>query len=143
MCEDEHADSISPVCFQRRYRRLDTFQDDLFKVFERARLLTTTGSHVDQDAAALQLYYIRLRDEMCGHGRLLQSPALLFDEPRLKQEIERSRIEKDALAKTHDQNSLSTMQSTDNAEKKSLVSTIGLVSSAGHFDVSHVKIPLR
>ena len=116
------------MCFQRRYRRLDAFQDDLFKVFQRARMLTRTGSQLDQDAAVLQRYYIRQRDEMCDHGSLLRSPALLFDEHRLKQDIERSRIEKDALTKTPDQNSsTSTMKSADNAEKKNLVSNIGLL----------------
>ena len=125
--EGGHADSQSSVCFQRRYRRLDAFQDDLFKVFERARLLTPTGSQVDQDAAVLQRYYLRVRDEMCGHGSLLGSPALLFDEHRLKQDIERNRIEKDALARTRDQNSTSTMKSTGDADKKNLVSTRGLL----------------
>ena len=35
--------------FQRRYRRLDRFQEDMFKVFERARRLTRTDSQVTAD----------------------------------------------------------------------------------------------
>jgi hypothetical protein len=58
---------------------------------------------------------------MCCHGSLLQSSALLFNEDRLKQELARERTEKDALANVNNQNSTSTIKSSDLDEKKDSV----------------------
>ncbi|CAF1429645.1 unnamed protein product, partial [Rotaria sordida] len=103
---------------QRRYRRLDVFQNDLFKVFERARKLKPTHSKVYQDSIKLQKYYIHLRDEICQHGSLLRSPALLFNEDRLQQELVRERTEKDSIVSTNSQNSVSPAKSSDSDENK-------------------------
>ncbi|CAF5058205.1 unnamed protein product, partial [Rotaria magnacalcarata] len=103
---------------QRRYRRLDAFQTDLFKVFERARKLTLPHSKVYQDSIKLEKIYIRLRDEICQHGSLLRSPALLFNEDRLQHELVRERTEKDSLANTNNQNSISPTKSSDSDENK-------------------------
>ncbi|CAF3715671.1 unnamed protein product [Rotaria sordida] len=115
-------DLIKQNLNQRRYRRLDIFQDDLFKVFERARKLSAIDSQVYQDTIELQKYYIRVRDEMCSHGSVLQSPALLFNENYLQQELVRERTEKDALTNNNNnnnnQNSTSTTKSSDTDENK-------------------------
>ncbi|CAF4855824.1 unnamed protein product, partial [Rotaria sp. Silwood1] len=111
-------DLIKQNLNQRRYRRLDIFQDDLFKVFERARKLSINDSQIYQDTIELQKYYIRLRDEMCSHGSVLQSPALSFNENALQQELVRERTEKDALININNQNSISTIKSSDTDENK-------------------------
>ncbi|CAF4674713.1 unnamed protein product [Rotaria sp. Silwood1] len=103
---------------QRRYHRLDVFQNDLFKVFERARKLRPIHSKVYQDSIRLQKYYIHLRDEICQHGSLLRSPALLFNEDRLQQELVRERTEKDSMVNTNSQNSISPAKSSDSDEHK-------------------------
>lgn len=44
-----------------QYKRLDTFQDDLFACLERARQLSRTDSQVFEDSIELQSYFIRQR----------------------------------------------------------------------------------
>ncbi|CAF2917299.1 unnamed protein product [Rotaria sp. Silwood2] len=98
-------DLIKQNLNQRRYRRLDIFQDDLFKVY--------------QDTIELQKYYIRLRDEICSHGNMLHSPALLFNENSLQQKLVCERSEKDALTNNNNnQNSISTTKSSDTDENQ-------------------------
>nr|CAD7398151.1 unnamed protein product [Timema cristinae] len=60
------------------YRRLDTFQEDVFACLERARRLSRTDSQVFEDSIELQSYFIKQRDELCRGGDLLHSPALNF-----------------------------------------------------------------
>ena len=51
---------------------------------------------------------------MCDNGDLLRSPALLFNDTRLQQELIRERKEKDAFNHINNQNSTTTTnQSTD------------------------------
>ncbi|CAF4654780.1 unnamed protein product, partial [Rotaria magnacalcarata] len=59
-----------------------------------------------------------LRDEICQHGSLLRSPALLFNEDRLQHELVRERTEKDSLANANNQNSISPTKSSDSDENK-------------------------
>ncbi|CAF3168382.1 unnamed protein product [Rotaria socialis] len=115
-------DMIRQNLDQQRYRRLDAFQTDLFKVFERARKLTLPHSKVYQDSIKLEKIYLRLRDEICQHGSLLRSPALLFNEDRLQHELVRERTEKDSMANTNNQNSISPTKSSDSDENKVSVS---------------------
>ncbi|CAF3919770.1 unnamed protein product [Adineta steineri] len=103
---------------KRRYHRLDVFQDDLFKVFERARRLTPPTSPIYQDSIKLQRFYIHLRDDICQHGSLLRSPALLFNEDRFQQELVRERTDKDSNTNTNNQNSISPTKSSDSDENK-------------------------
>jgi len=44
-----------------QYKRLDTFQEDLFACLERARQLSRTDSQVFEDSIELQSYFIRQR----------------------------------------------------------------------------------
>lgn len=44
-----------------QYKRLDTFQDDLFACLERARQLSRTDSQAFEDSIELQSYFIRQR----------------------------------------------------------------------------------
>lgn len=60
------------------YKRLDTFQDDMFACLDRARRLSRSDSQVFEDAIELQTYYIRQRDELCKNGELLLTPALSY-----------------------------------------------------------------
>ncbi len=55
------------------YKRLDTFQRDVFAVLDRARSLSRTDSQIFEDAIELQMQFIRERDEACGNGDILQS----------------------------------------------------------------------
>jgi protein polybromo-1 len=60
------------------YKRLDTFQDDIFACLDRARRLSRSDSQVFEDSIELQSYFIKQRDELCKSGELLQSPALNY-----------------------------------------------------------------
>ncbi|XP_076258471.1 protein polybromo isoform X4 [Rhynchophorus ferrugineus] len=60
------------------YKRLDTFQSDFFACLDRARKISRTDSQVFEDSIELQLFFITLRDDLCKHGELLQSPALNY-----------------------------------------------------------------
>lgn len=46
------------------YKRLDTFQDDVFLCLERARMLSRTDSQIFEDAIEMQAFFIRKRDEV-------------------------------------------------------------------------------
>ena len=46
------------------YKRLDLFQRDIFSVLERARRISRSDSQIFEDAAELQLHFIKLRDEV-------------------------------------------------------------------------------
>ncbi|CAF1411121.1 unnamed protein product [Adineta ricciae] len=111
-------DLIKQNLRQRRYHRLDVFQDDLFRVFERARCLSNVDSQIYQDTVQLQRYYIRLRDEICDNGNVLRSAALLFTENRLQEELTRERLKKDVITNSN-QNSITGNQSSNDEKKDS------------------------
>jgi len=71
------------------YKRLDEFQRDIFVVLERARTLSRTDSQVFEDSAELQTHFIRIRDEACGHGEILQSRALMYTQSDLLKSVEK------------------------------------------------------
>ncbi|CAF3824420.1 unnamed protein product [Adineta steineri] len=121
-------DLIKQNLNQRRYHRLDVFQDDLFRVFERARKLNNVDSQIYQDTIQLQRFYIRLCDDICNHGNLLRSPALLFSENCLQQELARERTEKDTVV-SNNQNSISTAKSSDDDDEKKDLPTKTLSST--------------
>ncbi|XP_031335236.1 protein polybromo-1 isoform X3 [Photinus pyralis] len=73
------------------YRRLDTFQDDMFACFDRARLLSRSDSQVFEDSIELQSYFIKQRDEICKHADLLQTPAANYSLMHLRASIESTR----------------------------------------------------
>ncbi len=76
------------------YKRLDEFQRDIFAVLERARSLTRSDSQVFEDSVELQTHFIRIRDEACGHGEILQSRALLYTQSDLLKSVEELKTEK-------------------------------------------------
>ncbi len=103
------------------YRRLDTFQKDVFKVLERARELSRSDSQVFEDSTELQLHFIKVRfffstsffywftattlhyilwfqvrDEACGNGDILQSKALLYSTTNLLDEVNLLKAKKQA-----------------------------------------------
>lgn len=76
------------------YLRLDRFQEEMFEVFERARRVSRTDSQAFEDSVELQSYFIRLRDELCSQGEVLQSPALNFGQSDLTQNVDTMRAQK-------------------------------------------------
>ncbi|KDR13747.1 hypothetical protein L798_12146, partial [Zootermopsis nevadensis] len=76
------------------YRRLDTFQEDIFACLERARRLSRTDSQVFEDSIELQSFFIRQRDELCRGGDLLHSPALSYTLLHLAAAVEATRQQK-------------------------------------------------
>lgn len=76
------------------YRRLDTFQDDMFACLDRARRLSRSDSQVFEDSVELQTYFIKQRDELCKNGELLQSPALSYSLMHLTATVESLRQSK-------------------------------------------------
>lgn len=70
------------------YKRLDTFQEEIFACFERARRLSRTDSQVFEDSIELQSFFIRKRDELCKHGEVLSSPALNYSIEHLNASVE-------------------------------------------------------
>lgn len=70
------------------YKRLDTFQEDMFACFERARRLSRTDSQVFEDSIELQSFFIKKRDELCKHGEVLSSPALSYSAMHLGAAVE-------------------------------------------------------
>ncbi|XP_058063027.1 protein polybromo-1 [Anopheles bellator] len=70
------------------YRRLDTFQEDIFSCLERARRLSRTDSQVFEDSIELQSYFIKKRDDLCHNGHILESPALSYNAMHLSAAVE-------------------------------------------------------
>lgn len=58
------------------YKRLDTFQDDVFRCLERARRLSRTDSQIFEDSVEMQTFFIKTRDRLCKDN--LTSPALKY-----------------------------------------------------------------
>lgn len=68
------------------YKRLDTFQEDVFTCLDRARRLSRTDSQIFEDSIELQSFFIRKRDEVCKD--LLTSPALSYTAMHLSASVE-------------------------------------------------------
>lgn len=86
------------------YRRLDTFQEDMFACFERARRLSRSDSQVFEDSVELQSYFVKQRDELCKHGELLQSPAFSYTLMHLTAAVEALRQSKLVQESFEDEN---------------------------------------
>ncbi|XP_078341273.1 protein polybromo-1-like isoform X10 [Crassostrea virginica] len=76
-------DQIKRNVEKGRYIRMDRFQEDMFKVFERARRLSRTDSQLYEDAVEMQMFFIKQRDEICRNGERLLTPALSYQEKHL------------------------------------------------------------
>ncbi|CAB0012967.1 unnamed protein product [Nesidiocoris tenuis] len=79
-----------------QYKRLDTFQEDVFACLQRARNLTRSDSQVFEDSVELQSHFIRQRDELCQNGDLLHSPALSYTLLELSNTVDVERQSKQA-----------------------------------------------
>ncbi|XP_076013006.1 polybromo 1, like isoform X2 [Genypterus blacodes] len=77
-----------------RYKRLDVFQEHMFEVLEKARRLHRTDSEVFEDAVELQQFLIKIRDELCKNGEILQSAALSYSLKHLHNDVEQEKREK-------------------------------------------------
>ena len=76
------------------YKRLDVFQKDIFAVLERARKISRSDSQIFEDAVELQSHFIKVRDEACGNGDVLQSKALLYTIADLNKEVDDLKVSK-------------------------------------------------
>ncbi|XP_041350352.1 protein polybromo-1-like isoform X3 [Gigantopelta aegis] len=77
-----------------RYRRIDRFQEDMFKVFEHARSLSRTDSQLYEDSIDMQMFFIKIRDELCKNGEMVLTPALSYTERHLLEALEITKREK-------------------------------------------------
>ncbi|XP_054639647.1 polybromo 1, like [Dunckerocampus dactyliophorus] len=77
-----------------RYRRLDVFQEHMFEVLQKARRLHRTDSEVFDDAVELQQFFIKIRDELCKNGEILQTTALSYSLKHLHNDVEQEKREK-------------------------------------------------
>ncbi|CAI9744411.1 protein polybromo-1-like isoform X6 [Octopus vulgaris] len=87
-------DQIKRNLNKGRYVRVDRFQEDMFKVFDRARQLSRTDSQLYEDAVEMQLFFIKIRDELCKNGEILLTPALSYTEKHLQAALEAEKKEK-------------------------------------------------
>lgn len=71
------------------YKRVDSFQDDVFQCLERARKLSRTDSQIFEDAVELQAFFIRKRDEVCKD--VITSAALAYTAMHLSSHVEADR----------------------------------------------------
>ncbi|XP_068568266.1 polybromo 1, like isoform X1 [Cebidichthys violaceus] len=76
------------------YRRLDVFQEHMFEVLEKARRLHRTDSEIFEDAVELQQFFIKIRDELCKNGEILQSTSLNYTSKHLHSDVEQEKREK-------------------------------------------------
>lgn len=76
------------------YKRLDIFQRDVFAVLDRARMLSRTDSQVFEDSVELQMNFVKVRDQACGNGDILQSKALLYSHDDLQKAVEELKASK-------------------------------------------------
>ncbi|KAM8868716.1 protein polybromo-1-like isoform 1-T3 [Synchiropus picturatus] len=76
------------------YRRLDVFQEHMFEVLEKARRLHRTDSEVFDDSVELQQFFIKIRDELCKNGEILQTAALNYTLKHLVNDVEQEKREK-------------------------------------------------
>uniref|UniRef100_A0A3Q1FDK6 Protein polybromo-1 n=1 Tax=Acanthochromis polyacanthus TaxID=80966 RepID=A0A3Q1FDK6_9TELE len=77
-----------------RYRRLDVFQEHMFEVLEKARRLHRTDSEIFEDAVELQQFFIKIRDELCKNGEILQSAALNYTFKHIHSDVDQEKREK-------------------------------------------------
>ncbi|XP_034240054.1 protein polybromo-1 isoform X2 [Thrips palmi] len=96
------------------YRRLDVFQTDIFAVMERARNLSRTDSQAFEDSVELQSFFIKLRDELCRGGDLLNSPALNYTLYTLADAVEQTRQQK--LLQEQPEEDLDTSRTADESK---------------------------
>ena len=98
--EDEvNGGSKMTPCFEQvksnldkgRYKRMDRFQEDMFKVFEFARSASSVDSQVYEDSIELQQFFMNRRDELCKNGEILLTPALSFTETHFQKALEKER----------------------------------------------------
>ncbi|CAE1320778.1 PBRM1 [Acanthosepion pharaonis] len=112
------------------YARVDRFQEDMFKVFERARQLSRIDSQLYEDAVEMQLFFIKIRDELCKNGEILLTPALSYTEKHLQSALEAEKREK--LPKEQQDDEKKKAQDTD--EKMSSVVEAGTERSMKYRD---------
>ncbi|XP_052781676.1 protein polybromo-1-like isoform X8 [Mya arenaria] len=97
-------DKIKRNLDRGRYRRLDRFQEDMFKVFERARAHSRSDSQLYEDAVEMQLFFIKQRDEICKNGEVLLTPALSYTEKNLNTVVESEKYAKSVAEQHEDAN---------------------------------------
>eukprot|EP00117_Sycon_ciliatum_P036027 scpid20638/ scgid27185/ Protein polybromo-1; BRG1-associated factor 180; Polybromo-1D len=84
---------IKRLMNEGEYLRLDTLQADVFAAFDTVREQCGPASQHWNDSVQLQRVFIEKRDELCGQGQLLDSPAFSFGLPNLEARVARIRQE--------------------------------------------------
>ncbi|XP_067945501.1 protein polybromo-1-like isoform X2 [Watersipora subatra] len=82
----------------KRYRRLDKFQEDMFAVCEGVRQLCRSDSQAFEDSIEVQKMFITARDNFCrnGEGAGFSSPAISYTPRNLSKSIEELIAQKQA-----------------------------------------------
>lgn len=86
-----------------RYRRMDRFQQDMLEVFEYARQKSRSDSQLYEDSVELEAFFIRLRDEICGNGETLTTPALNYTELHLNKAVDIDKRQKQEKEQEEDE----------------------------------------
>ncbi|XP_025107191.1 protein polybromo-1-like isoform X11 [Pomacea canaliculata] len=115
-------DQIKRNIDRGRYRRMDRFQEDMFKVFEKARKFSRIDSQLYEDAVEMQLLFIKIRDELCKNGELLLTPALSYTERHLQNALETEKREKLAIEQKEDEEKKKGGESEEKLEEVKLSS---------------------
>ncbi|XP_062616162.1 protein polybromo-1-like [Saccostrea cucullata] len=106
-------DQIKRNVEKGRYVRMDRFQEDMFKVFERARRLSRTDSQLYEDAVEMQMFFIKQRDEICRNGERLLTPALSYQEKHLTSALEVEKQKKSEQEQKEDEDKQSKRESEE------------------------------
>ncbi|XP_053378046.1 protein polybromo-1-like isoform X6 [Mercenaria mercenaria] len=96
-------DKIKRNLDRGRYRRMDRFQDDMFKVFSRARALSRSDSQLYEDTVEMQMFFIKTRDSLCKNGEILLTPALSFTEKHIHSIVEAEKLAKSVAEQAEDE----------------------------------------
>ncbi|XP_071082321.1 protein polybromo-1-like isoform X6 [Haliotis cracherodii] len=103
-----------------RYRRMDKFQEDVFKVFEYARKVSRTDSQLYEDAVEMQMFFIKIRDELCKNGEMLLTPALSYTERHLQSALEMEKKEKLPLEQKEDEEKKKQQETDEPTEDRAM-----------------------
>ncbi|XP_046358124.1 protein polybromo-1-like isoform X2 [Haliotis rufescens] len=103
-----------------RYRRMDKFQEDMFKVFEYARKVSRTDSQLYEDAVEMQMFFIKIRDELCKNGEMLLTPALSYTERHLQSALEMEKKEKLPLEQKEDEEKKKQQETDEPTEDRAM-----------------------
>ncbi|KAG4079697.1 hypothetical protein HA402_009083 [Bradysia odoriphaga] len=119
------------------YKRLDTFQEDVFACLDRARRLSRTDSQIFEDSIELQSFFIRKRDELCKD--VLNSPAINFTLMHLTAAAET--IKQSKLLQEEHETEVENEISTQQGESMTIDQKVYSPGDYVYYDVPENKVP--